>query len=669
MYYAAIAFLAFTINIILNWNSFKNAWKKTDASDTKKLSQIRYGHFLLASNCFFLSETCWGIIYDHHDVPELFPIIYSITVFYFLFMLLSMLTWARYIVAYLNKGSFRSKILTIGAWIMFLLGIGSLMVNRFYHFIFSYNEAHEYIPEKGSLVTFIFVLAFYAVLSVYMLLTAYKSKGSQKLRYMAVAYTSMALGIFMFLQILTSFLPLYVIGLLIAICIVHSYVEAGEKKEKEIQDHITSIMAEDYEAIYYFDIETGEYIQFSRSQKYSFLDVTYIGKDFYKESLDNIEKTVHPDDKEYARSLFNKEAMIKNLEGKRSFSYKYRLMVDGYPRYFLFTYRGAGDDKHIILYEKDIDDELMAEKKLHENQEKSITFSRIAESLAANYDAIYYVDAVDSSYVSFVANDIFGQLQVSQLGKEFFEECYSNIPKVIHEQDRNRVVEFLDRDKMITALDNHRSYSIEYRLLVAGGFKYLRMIARRSSDRSHFIICVENIDDEVRREKQRLKELKTEKELARRDELTGIKNKYAYKELEETIQGNMDHGLDYLPYALIVCDANDLKKINDTMGHVAGDEYLKAAAKLLCYTFVHSPVFRIGGDEFAVFLRGNDYYKRNELMEKLRNQVLENQKAGNGVVLASGISEYNPKTDTVVSEVFERADKAMYENKRKLKGQ
>ena len=83
-----------------------------------------------------------------------------------------------------------------------------------------------------------------------------------------------------------------------AVCIVHSYVEAGEKKEKEIQDHITSIMAEDYEAIYYFDIETGEYIQFSRSQKYSFLDVTFIGKDFYKESLDNIEKTVHPDDKE-----------------------------------------------------------------------------------------------------------------------------------------------------------------------------------------------------------------------------------------------------------------------------------------------------------------------------------------------------------------------------------
>ena len=98
---------------------------------------------------------------------------------------------------------------------MFLLGIGSLMLNRFYHFIFSYNEAHEYIPEKGSLATFIFVLAFYAILSMHMLIAAYKTKGSQKIRYMAVAYTSMALGIFMFLQILTSFLPLYVSRILL----------------------------------------------------------------------------------------------------------------------------------------------------------------------------------------------------------------------------------------------------------------------------------------------------------------------------------------------------------------------------------------------------------------------------------------------------------------------
>ena len=80
-------------------------------------------------------------------------------------------------------------------------------------------------------------------------------------------------------------------------------------------------------------------------------------------------------------------------------------------------------------------------------------------------------------------------------------------------------------------------------------------------------------------EKQHLKALNTEKELARRDELTGVKNKTAYKELEKSVQSNIDNGMDYLPFGLVVCDTNDLKRINDTKGHAAGDEYLKKCTK------------------------------------------------------------------------------------------
>lgn len=47
--------------------------------------------------------------------------------------------------------------------------------------------------------------------------------------------------------------------------------------------------------------------------------------------------------------------------------------------------------------------------------------------------------------------------------------------------------------------------------------------------------------------------------------------------------------------------------------------------------------------------------------------MLENQKKGEGAVIASGMAEYDPDKDSLVSEVFERADKQMYENKQKLK--
>ena len=426
-------------------------------------------------------------------------------------------------------------------------------------------------------------------------------------------------------------------------------------------------MAEDYEAIFYIDIETNEYLTFSKSQKYMTLDAIATGKDFYKEALVSIEDCIYPEDREYAKSFYNKETMLNNLEGKRSFSFKYRVLINKEPRYFLFTAMKESNNQYLIFYEKDIEDELQAEKKQKESQKKTITFTQIAESLASIYDVIYYINIADSSYVCYQADDTYGQLKINRSGDDFYNESLVNISLIIHEQDREKLTEFINRDNMISTMETHKDCSINYRMVVSGKAQYTRMTVRKSSDGTHFIIGIENVDDEIKKEKQHLKELNTEKELARRDELTGIKNKTAYKELEKSIQGSIENNTANLVFAIVVCDTNNLKKINDTKGHAAGDEYLRASSNLLCDIFVHSPVFRVGGDEFVVFLRGNDYAARHELMDKLRNQVLENNKTGTGVVLASGMAEYIPESDILVSDTFNRADKAMYENKKQLK--
>lgn len=494
-----------------------------------------------------------------------------------------------------------------------------------------------------------------------------KVQGIKKIRYKAVANTCIILGIFLTFQIFFALFPFYAMGLLIGICLIHSIVEAGEKKEKEVHDHIASAMAKDYEAIFYIDIKSGEYMTFSKSQKYMTLDAVETGKDFFTDALQSLKECTYPDDLEYAKSFYNKETMLKNLEGKRSFSFKYRVLINNKPRFFLFTMMRESNSQYLIFYEKDIEDELNAEKAQKENQKQTITFGQIAESLASNYDVIYYVNIADSSYVCYQVNNIYGQLESNKSGEDFFRETLINIPQLIHEQDCERLSEFLNKDNLISTMENHKDCSINYRIMVLGKNHYTRMTVRKSSDGSHFIICVENIDDEIKKERQHLRELKTEKELARRDELTGVKNKTAYKELEASIQGNIDNGLECVNFALVVCDSNNLKLINDTKGHAAGDEYIRDSAHILCNIFVHSPVFRVGGDEFVVYLRGNDYSTRLELMEKLQKQILENKKKDSGVILASGMSVYNPESDKLVSDIFKRADQAMYENKKQLK--
>ena len=655
------------INLILNLGSLKKYGFRENRNDDGTRVSVRYNYFILSANCYFIVDAAWGLTYEHNDIDALFPIIYLLTVFYFIFMLLTMLTWTRYIVAYLDKGGRRSAVLQYGVWAMFVTGIICLMLNRFYHFMFSFNDAHEYIGESGRNISFLLQIAFYTVIATYMLYVAHKSTGRDKIRYTAVAATSVVLGAFLILQILYALLPFYAVGLMIGICLVLSFLQSGEKKEKEIHDLIASAMAESYEAIFYIEIESGEYLTFSKSNKYMTMDAAATGKDFFREALESIDNCVYLADQEYARSFYSRETLLKNLEGRRSFSFKYRVLINGEPRFFLFTAMREDNGQNLIFYEKDIEDELNTEKELKDNQKKTVTFGQIAESLASNYDEIYYVNAADSSYVCYQVNNIYGQLEINKSGENFYSESFSNIPQVVYRPDRDRVSEFIARDSMISALENHRDYSITYRLMISGSVQYTRMSVRKSSDGSHFIIGVENVNDEIQKEKQHLKELKTEKELSRRDELTGVKNKTAYKELEGSVQRNIDNGMDYLMFAVVVCDTNNLKQINDTKGHAAGDEYIRASAQLLCDIFVHSPVFRVGGDEFVVFLRGNDYDSRHELMERLRNRVLENKEAGDGVILAAGMSEYDPESDSYVSDIFERADKEMYEDKQKLK--
>lgn len=667
MQYSIISILALILHFIINRRALKKI-RVQDVSDKKELKEARfYRHFLIAVTCFFISDIGWGFLYEHHDIPALFPIVYSDSVFYFIFMFLTTLTWIRYVVAYLDKRNLRGKALLYAVWTMFILGLLYLMINRFHPFIFSFNEAHEYVPEPGRYIAFGLQIILYMVTSSYMIYIAYKTEGQEKIFYAAVGLASFVMEIFQIFQILSPSFAFCAMGFIIGTCVIHSFVEEGERKEKEVYDNIATSLAEDYEAMYYIDIETGEYREFATSEEYDSMNVPMTGKDFYAETRENAKRYAHPDDREFAESLYYRETMLKNLEGRRSYSYKYRIMIGGRSKYFRFTVMRAGDDKHFVLYEKDIDDEITAESMRLKDQKKQITFSQIAESLASNYDEIYYVDVDDDSYVCYESDHAYGQLEIRGTGDDFYSEAVANIPKMVNKNDRNMVEEFLDRDHLITAMGNHKRHSIEYRVMLNGRSQYFRMTVRRSSDRTHFIIGIENIDAEIRKEKQVLRELNTEKKLARRDELTGIKNKTAYMELEKSVQSNMDNDMDYLTFAIVVCDANNLKSINDNEGHVAGDEYIKASAQLLCDIFEHSPVFRVGGDEFVVFLRGNDYSARNDLMKKLRRQIRRNQEMNNGPVLAAGMSEYMPDKDNLVSEIFDRADRKMYEDKLDLK--
>ena len=111
---------------------------------------------------------------------------------------------------------------------------------------------------------------------------------------------------------------------------------------------------------------------------------------------------------------------------------------------------------------------------------------------------------------------------------------------------------------------------------------------------------------------------------------------------------------------------NGLKHINDTLGHKAGDDYIRSAARFIGDIFTHSPVFRMGGDEFVVILTDRDFDSRGELMKTLHDESVRHIAEGQ-VVVSGGISDFIPGEDVSSHAAFDRADALMYEEKKALK--
>lgn len=173
------------------------------------------------------------------------------------------------------------------------------------------------------------------------------------------------------------------------------------------------------------------------------------------------------------------------------------------------------------------------------------------------------------------------------------------------------------------------------------------------------------LEELISKEKLQKQELGSTRKLAYTDALTGIKNKRAFTEVQEELENKIASG-NLSELGIIVCDLNGLKNINDTQGHEAGDIYIKDAAKIICNVFKHSPVFRIGGDEFVILLSGEDYGNRDALLNNFDKMMYENI-LKKEVVISTGLDIYIPEKADTFQIVFERADKKMYARKKLLK--
>lgn len=429
--------------------------------------------------------------------------------------------------------------------------------------------------------------------------------------------------------------------------------------------HIAQALADGYMNLFYVNLDSEEFIEFRSDKVDGHLSEARRGWHFFEEGQDEAEKNVFPEDRDEVIKAMDRNTLVSALDKNHVFTMTYRKYVDQELKYVnMKVTRMPDDERYIILSMTDVDEQMKHRQVAQRMQEEQIAYNRIS-ALAGDFLCIYVVAPESGYYREYSSAAGFNAFEMPKDGKNFFSDFRDNSIRVVYPEDQNRVFTALNMENALDEIEKNGIFTLSYRLMVNEEPRYVQLKASIVEEQGGrcLVVGVNDIDAQVRQEEDYGRRLAQARIEANIDALTGVKNRNAYRVYEERLNAQIE--MNRAPeFAITILDVNDLKKVNDTEGHKAGDQYLRDACKIICTTFKRSPVFRVGGDEFAVLSQGDDFARLEELigmMDAHNEDAIEN----GGIVIALGTSIY--QHDDKVASVYERADHTMYENKSQLK--
>ena len=443
--------------------------------------------------------------------------------------------------------------------------------------------------------------------------------------------------------------------------------EAYEKARSTgiMYNHIAQTLAHSYMDLYYVNLETETFIKYLTNDDKGMLTEESRGEHFFEKCREDAELFVYPEDRAAIINALNRKTLLKALDRDKTFITTYRLLTDGEPVYVsMRVSRMLDDERFLVIGVTNVDQEMKQRRLAERVNEERIAYNRLS-ALAGDFICVYVVIPETGIYREFSATDDYKYFEQAKEGLDFFSSTRKSVVKYAYPEDLDRFMSLFTREKVLAEIERKGIFMITYRLMINGRPNYVQLKAAMVNEKEgrRLIVGVSDIDANVRQEEEYARRLAQAQNKANIDALTGVKNKYAFLNAEEELNGKI---AEHCPpaFAVTILDINDLKKVNDELGHQAGDQYLRDACGIICAIFKHSPVFRIGGDEFAVISQREDYAHIEELIGKVRDHNTKAAQSG-GIIIACGMAKY--RNENSVTPVFEQADFLMYENKKELK--
>lgn len=431
-----------------------------------------------------------------------------------------------------------------------------------------------------------------------------------------------------------------------------------------LYSHISQALARGYTDLYYVNIDSEEYIKY-RNDDEGTLTEEGRGWHFFEKCRIEAENSVIPEYRASVKKALDRKNLVSILEQNRVFVTTFRMTRENGPRYIsLKVSRMQDDDRWIIFGMIDIDDHMKERSAAVREREEQNAYARLT-ALNGEYQYIYIVDPESGSYRELSSSGEYEAFEQDKEGGDFIKTTREAARRYCHPADLNRFLSTFTRENVMEEIGRSGIFMLTYRIMAKGVPLYVQLKAALIEEKegTRMIVGISDIDAQVRQEEEYIKTLSRARIDASIDPLTGVKNRNAWLEAVERLNDQIleRSGAEF---AIVILDVNDLKKVNDTQGHSAGDKLLQNACGVIKGIFEHSYIYRIGGDEFAVIAQGKDYSVIEALIEKMSAHN-KNALRSKDVVIACGMAKFDD--DSSLAPVFDRADQSMYLNKSSLK--
>ena len=226
-------------------------------------------------------------------------------------------------------------------------------------------------------------------------------------------------------------------------------------KQDEIFKKISEALLMDYSSVYYVNAVTNEYFWYSVNPEFHSLSLEQGGDDFFKNIIRDCKSVVYEEDQHIFCEDIQKDKLMNAMKKGSMQNIEYRLMIDGVPVWHSLRMIRCADEKsdYFILGVINIDEQYRQREIDRETAVQKEVYNQICESLAEQFDTLYYVDIETNQYVEISSTDDYKKLNVPATGSDFFAESRRSVRKYVHPEDQDMIIKLHHKDAA-AAVDN-----------------------------------------------------------------------------------------------------------------------------------------------------------------------------------------------------------------------